>query len=110
MTVEGAKDDITGKGQCSAALKLCSSVPTGRKLHLECATAGHYGIFNGSRFREQIAPRVSTFLRSHSQRAQPQAKNRAEARFLSSTTRGAHRETHLNPGSSFEAESWENAA
>jgi hypothetical protein len=65
MTVEGAMDDITGTGQCSAALQLCLGIPANRKSHFECPTVGHYGIFNGSRFRREIAPRVSTFVRTH---------------------------------------------
>ncbi|TMJ73407.1 MAG: polyhydroxyalkanoate depolymerase [Alphaproteobacteria bacterium] len=65
MTVEGEKDDITGKDQCKAALELCNGVPSARKSHFKCPAVGHYGIFNGSRFRHAIAPRVSAFLRRH---------------------------------------------
>lgn len=69
MTIEGEKDDITGLGQCRAALDLCSSVPNSSKLHYECSGVGHYGIFNGSRFRSDIAPRFAQFVRSHDPRA-----------------------------------------
>jgi len=65
MTVEGEKDDITGSGQCRAALDLCSGIAEQKKLHFECPKVGHYGIFNGSRFRAQIAPRLSKFMRAH---------------------------------------------
>ena len=65
MTIEGEKDDITGVGQCRAALNLCSSIPEAIKLHYECAGVGHYGIFNGSRFRLDIAPRITQFVRTH---------------------------------------------
>jgi poly(3-hydroxybutyrate) depolymerase len=65
MTVEGEKDDITGRGQCRAALDLCSGIAEARKRHFECPRVGHYGIFNGSRFRAQIAPRISAFMRAH---------------------------------------------
>ena len=58
MTIEGEKDDITGIGQCRAALDLCSSIPEAMKLHYECAGVGHYGIFNGSRFRLDITTSV----------------------------------------------------
>ena len=68
MTVEGENDDITGSGQCSAALNLCTGIPAGRKARFECPEAGHYGIFNGSRFRREIAPRVAAFLRTHDAR------------------------------------------
>jgi poly(3-hydroxybutyrate) depolymerase len=62
MTIEGEKDDITGIGQCSAALELCSSVPPENKQHFECPKVGHYGVFNGSRFRSEIVPRMSAFM------------------------------------------------
>jgi poly(3-hydroxybutyrate) depolymerase len=65
MTVEGEKDDITGTGQCRAALDLCTSIPAERKMHFECPKVGHYGVFNGSRFRTEIAPRMAKFMRAH---------------------------------------------
>src|SRR5262245_39004625 len=65
MTVEGEKDDITGRGQCRAALDLCQGISEANKHHFECPRVGHYGIFNGSRFRAQIAPRISAFMRAH---------------------------------------------
>jgi poly(3-hydroxybutyrate) depolymerase len=65
MTVEGEKDDITGTGQCRAALDLCVNIPAEHKLHFECPQVGHYGIFNGSRFRAEIAPRMAKFMRAH---------------------------------------------
>jgi poly(3-hydroxybutyrate) depolymerase len=65
MTVEGEKDDITGTGQCRAALDLCVNIPAESKTHFECPKVGHYGIFNGSRFRSEIAPRIARFVRAH---------------------------------------------
>jgi poly(3-hydroxybutyrate) depolymerase len=65
MTIEGEKDDITGTGQCGAAHALCSGIPASRKVHFECPKVGHYGIFNGSRFRCEIAPRMAKFMRIH---------------------------------------------
>jgi poly(3-hydroxybutyrate) depolymerase len=65
MTIEGEKDDITGTGQCRAALDLCVNIAAEQKLHFECPKVGHYGIFNGSRFRAQIAPRIAAFMRAH---------------------------------------------
>ncbi len=65
MTVEGEKDDITGTGQCRAALDLCRGIADANKNHFQCPRVGHYGIFNGSRFRAQIAPRISKFMRAH---------------------------------------------
>jgi poly(3-hydroxybutyrate) depolymerase len=71
MTVEGEKDDITGKGQCSAALTLCSGLSADQKLHFECPRVGHYGVFNGSRFRSDIAPRMRHFMRRFDPRTAP---------------------------------------
>jgi len=65
MTVEGEKDDITGTGQCRAALDLCVNIPAEHRVHFECPRVGHYGIFNGSRFRAEIAPRIAKFMRAH---------------------------------------------
>jgi poly(3-hydroxybutyrate) depolymerase len=70
MTIEGEKDDITGLGQCHAAHGLCTGLPPERKLHIECAGVGHYGVFNGSRFRAEIAPRVAQFVRLFDPRAE----------------------------------------
>jgi poly(3-hydroxybutyrate) depolymerase len=63
MTIEGERDDITGLGQCAAAHRLCRGIPERNKLHFECPSVGHYGIFNGARFRTEIAPRVAHFIR-----------------------------------------------
>ena len=71
MTIEGQNDDITGKGQCSSAIELCSGIPAAKKMHFECPKVGHYGVFNGSRFRSEIAPRMGAFLR----RVDPRTKD-----------------------------------
>jgi poly(3-hydroxybutyrate) depolymerase len=65
MTVEGEKDDITGPGQCLAAHSLCSGLPQHMRRHHLQPKVGHYGIFNGRRWREEILPNVSEFIRSH---------------------------------------------
>ena len=65
MTVEGEKDDITGRGQTKAAHDLCSNLPEGKKAHYEQPNVGHYGVFNGSRWRSQIAPRVMEFIHAN---------------------------------------------
>ncbi len=79
MTIEGENDDITGKGQCSSAIELCSNIPASKKQHFECPKVGHYGVFNGSRFRSEIAPRMGAFLRRFDDRTkdQPQRKFKA---------------------------------
>jgi poly(3-hydroxybutyrate) depolymerase len=69
MTIEGEKDDITGIGQCRAAQDLCSGIPAEHKTHFECPKVGHYGIFNGSRFRREIAPRIADFTRLYDGRS-----------------------------------------
>lgn len=61
FTVEGEKDDISGVGQTLAAQDLCASIPPARKLHHLQEGVGHYGVFNGSRFRRDIAPRIVDF-------------------------------------------------
>ena len=65
LTVEGEKDDITGRGQTKAAHALCTNLPDDMKAHYEQPRVGHYGVFNGSRWRAEIAPRVLDFIRSN---------------------------------------------
>jgi len=62
MTVEGENDDISGVGQTEAAHRLCVNIPEDRKFHWLQPEVGHYGVFNGSRFRADIAPRISDFV------------------------------------------------
>lgn len=62
MTVEGEKDDISGVGQTQAAHGLCVSIPDHRRELLVQPGVGHYGVFNGRRFREEIYPRVRDFI------------------------------------------------
>ncbi|WP_116132237.1 polyhydroxyalkanoate depolymerase [Tropicimonas sp. IMCC34043] len=62
MTVEGSKDDISAPGQCVAALKLLTGLDPSRKAsHLEPG-AGHYGIFAGKSWRNNIRPLVLEFI------------------------------------------------
>jgi poly(3-hydroxybutyrate) depolymerase len=62
MTVEGEKDDISGVGQTEAAHDLCVNIPAARKVHYLAKDVGHYGVFNGTRFRADIAPRIADFI------------------------------------------------
>ena len=64
LTIEGENDDISGVGQTEAAHRLCTGIPSGRRTHYLQPTVGHYGVFNGSRFRSEIAPRITDFIRS----------------------------------------------
>jgi poly(3-hydroxybutyrate) depolymerase len=62
MTVEGEKDDISGVGQTQAAHVLCTSIPATRRMHHLQKGVGHYGVFNGSRFRSEVVPRIVGFM------------------------------------------------
>ena len=64
MTVEGEKDDISGIGQTQAAHDLCVNIPENMQSDYIQPGAGHYGVFNGSRFEAEIVPRVTEFIRS----------------------------------------------
>jgi poly(3-hydroxybutyrate) depolymerase len=62
MTIEGERDDISGVGQTEAAQDLCTDLAADKKLHYLQPEVGHYGVFNGSRFRKEIAPRIVAFV------------------------------------------------
>jgi poly(3-hydroxybutyrate) depolymerase len=64
FTIEGEFDDISGVGQTEAAHRLCPNIPPHRRAHWLQQGVGHYGVFNGSRFRSEIAPRISDFVLS----------------------------------------------
>lgn len=65
LTVEGELDDISGVGQTEATHRLCSNLPASMKQHYLQRGVGHYGVFNGSRFRKEIVPRIAAFVRQH---------------------------------------------
>ncbi|OBY27948.1 polyhydroxyalkanoate depolymerase [Leisingera sp. JC1] len=79
-TVEGAKDDISAPGQCIAALDLCTGLPEEKKAsHVEPG-AGHYGIFAGRSWRNNIRPLVIDFMNANSRKKpahKPANKNTA---------------------------------
>ena len=64
MTVEGERDDVCGAGQTEAAHELCSSIPDHFKVHYTQEGVGHYGVFNGTRWRTEIQPRIREFIRA----------------------------------------------
>jgi poly(3-hydroxybutyrate) depolymerase len=64
FTIEGEMDDITGRGQTEAALALCENLPDEKKAAYIQPKVGHYGVFNGSRFRQHIQPRIRDFIRA----------------------------------------------
>jgi len=65
MTIEGEKDDITGAGQTEAAIHLTTNLSRSKKQHYTQPGVGHYGIFNGSRYRQEILPRIVAFMAEH---------------------------------------------
>jgi poly(3-hydroxybutyrate) depolymerase len=65
MTVEGELDDLCSPGMTVAAHDLCTSLTAAQREHLLQPGVGHYGVFNGRRFREEIMPRISRFMRKH---------------------------------------------
>lgn len=62
LTVEGELDDISGAGQTKAAHELCSGVPKQHQFHYDAIGAGHYGIFSGRRWRDNVYPQVCDFI------------------------------------------------
>ncbi|MGV1872490.1 polyhydroxyalkanoate depolymerase [Agrobacterium rosae] len=69
FTVEGENDDISGVGQTKAAHDICLNLPDSKREHYMQPDVGHYGVFNGSRFRSDIVPRMVDFMRKHEKAA-----------------------------------------
>src|SRR3546814_349971 len=65
LSIEGELDDISGAGQTRAAHELCTGIAEADRQHLTVDGAGHYGIFSGRRWREQVYPQVRDFIASH---------------------------------------------
>ncbi|MBY0519957.1 MAG: polyhydroxyalkanoate depolymerase [Sphingomonas sp.] len=65
LAIEGERDDISGLGQTKAALSLAANLPTAAKRYYMAEGAGHYGIFNGSKWRTKIAPVVEEWITAH---------------------------------------------
>ncbi len=64
MTVEGERDDICGLGQTEDAHDLCCNIPVDEKYHYVQPGVGHYGVFNGRRWRTEIQPRIREMIRT----------------------------------------------
>ncbi|HTG78197.1 MAG TPA: polyhydroxyalkanoate depolymerase [Sphingomicrobium sp.] len=62
LAIEGERDDISGIGQTKAGLDLATALPEAKKQYLLAMDVGHYGIFNGRKWREKIAPVVEKFI------------------------------------------------
>ena len=67
MTVEGELDDISGVGQTQAAHGLCTGIPQERRVLLVQPKVGHYGVFNGRRYRDEIYPKLRAFIAANDQ-------------------------------------------
>jgi poly(3-hydroxybutyrate) depolymerase len=64
LTVEGEHDDISGIGQTQAAHEICANIPAAMRRDYIQPGVGHYGVFNGRRFRDEIYPRMRDFMRA----------------------------------------------
>jgi poly(3-hydroxybutyrate) depolymerase len=62
FTIEGESDNISPKGQTEIAQHLCSSLPSHLRRHYLQEGVGHYGLFNGHRWRENIMPEIRNFI------------------------------------------------
>jgi poly(3-hydroxybutyrate) depolymerase len=82
LTIEGELDDISGAGQTRAAHDLCTGIPKSRQFHYDALGAGHYGIFSGRRWRDNVYPQVRDFIATHQAGAvaAPAQRRRAAAR------------------------------
>jgi len=64
LAIEGERDDISGIGQTKAALDITTKLPKAKKQYFLAKDVGHYGIFNGRKWREKIAPVVEKFIKA----------------------------------------------
>ena len=78
LTIEGELDDISARGQTTAAHELCYSLPQNKQFHHFQLQTGHYGIFNGRKWREEIMPRIRHFMREMDPGKDPVPKNDLE--------------------------------
>jgi poly(3-hydroxybutyrate) depolymerase len=65
LAIEGERDDISGIGQTKAALDIATKLPAKLKHYYVAEGVGHYGIFNGGKWRTNIAPVVENWIASH---------------------------------------------
>lgn len=65
LAIEGELDDITGIGQTKSVLELCRNLPDHKKCYVLAKGVGHYGLFNGSKFRSTIIPEILKFTGVH---------------------------------------------
>jgi poly(3-hydroxybutyrate) depolymerase len=84
MTVEGENDDISGIGQTQAAHDLCVNIPEAMRYDYVQPGVGHYGVFNGRRFRTEIYPRQKQFIATYFDK-------KAERAFLAERAAASHK-------------------
>jgi poly(3-hydroxybutyrate) depolymerase len=65
LAIEGEFDDISGIGQTKAALDIATQLKAEHKRYYLAPKVGHYGIFNGSKWRNSIAPVVEEWISTH---------------------------------------------
>jgi poly(3-hydroxybutyrate) depolymerase len=80
LCIEGELDDISGVGQTKAALKLAKGLSSDKKRYHLQAGVGHYGVFNGGRFRRDVVPVITKFVREHDHEKRARPLNGANGR------------------------------
>jgi poly(3-hydroxybutyrate) depolymerase len=90
LTVEGENDDISGVGQTEAAHALCVNIPAHRKAHWLQPAVGHYGVFNGSRFRSEIVPRIADFVLTNNASRTRSTRSRTVTALVGGTAAASH--------------------
>jgi poly(3-hydroxybutyrate) depolymerase len=91
LTIEGERDDICAPGQTAAAHALCSGLPAAKRAHHVQSKVGHYGLFNGRRWRTEIYPKLRDFIRANDATAGGNARWRQDRFAYDRTAQPAHR-------------------
>ncbi|WP_248304563.1 polyhydroxyalkanoate depolymerase [Breoghania sp. L-A4] len=99
LTIEGENDDISGVGQTRAAHTISPNIPDDKREHYEQPGVGHYGVFNGSRYRSEIAPRIRDFIRTHRVNQPRRGPLRSVAAAFAEKIVGGTRKKAAKPGS-----------
>lgn len=86
LAIEGEHDDISGLGQTKAALDLAINLADSHKQYLMAKSVGHYGIFNGRRWRNEIAPQLEAFIRANQKPANQKPASRKSAQSAMAAT------------------------
>ncbi len=97
LTLEGERDDISGVGQTKAAHKLCKNLPEKKRHHYMQKDVGHYGIFNGRRFREHVIPVIIDFTNKQTPRGMTKAQARPASHRIAETKAGSIAEPKVIP-------------